>query len=381
MIEGPRAAKPEELQKAVELVDEVFLSRRKIPLTMREIFPHVFCEENIQNIRVIVEDGRPISHIALWEGELLLYGIWLRVGFMGSVCTHPDYRGRGYATLLVRDSLSKMRDDGVELVLISGFRDLYVRAGCLEAGWVYHYRIERGELKPIGGDLEITMYETNDLPDLVEIYQREPVRYRRNLNEFRLLVERGINSNVPLSLYIARRAGRPVAYASTGLFPDGEDELNVFEYAGSREAVIKLVRYIQDETGVRFVCLDVPHQDHELLSLLELQGLEKPPSQAQASMSIINPKSFLEKVKPYLEERTERRIRVLELRKLEERANLIIDRDEVLLERPEALTQLFFGAPDRLRYSGQPRMRVRGVPRYLRRALPLPTPTYGLNYL
>ncbi|MBS7612631.1 hypothetical protein KEJ48_00045, partial [Candidatus Bathyarchaeota archaeon] len=82
MIEGPRAAKIEELPQIVKLTSWIF-GFEKHGVYLDKVFPHVFCEKNIENLRVIVSDGRVVSHLGIWEGWLNFYGFWLKVGLIG----------------------------------------------------------------------------------------------------------------------------------------------------------------------------------------------------------------------------------------------------------------------------------------------------------
>lgn len=375
--EGPRAARLDELQDVIQIVNSIFLPRERFIFSMSEVFPHVFTEDNLDNIRVIVRDGKPVSHLCIWEGELHIYGVWLKVGLIGCVCTHPEYRRRGYGSLLVKDALIKMKKDGVDLVMVSGFRSLYRRFGCIEAGRVYHYILEKDRLSQENINLNIEEYKGDSLRSLIEVYQREPVRYRRSINEFRLLAERGINSNIPLKIYIARIRDFPIAYVSTGLTP--EERVEISEYAGSRSAVIQLLGYIQRTIRGRPLGLFVPHHDWELISLLEERGLRKPPSQAIASMAIINPESFLRKLKPYLEERME--LSSFEINESKGVVKLVINGKETTFKKSEDITAFFFGIPEKVRYPLQREMLVKPYPKSLKEILPLPTPIYGLNYL
>ena len=111
-----------------------------------DYFSQLFNMGNLENLRVITYDGKLVSHVGIWEGEILIYGCRFKVGMIGSVCTHPNYGNRGYASALVEDAFSKMRRDGIDLVLVSGYRNLYGMVGCVEAGKVYTYDISRGNL-------------------------------------------------------------------------------------------------------------------------------------------------------------------------------------------------------------------------------------------
>ena len=382
MLEGPRAAKLDELSKIIRLVNSVFMSRRGLPPVMGDLFPQLFNKHNLENLRVIVQDGNPISHVGIWEGKILIYGCLFKIGMIGSVCTHPEHRGKGYASALVEDAFSKMKKDHVDFVLISGFRNLYRRAGCVEAGRVYTYKIKHGTLDLNRENIRIEGYKEGQVKDLVEVYQREPIRYLRSLEEFRLLAERGFQcSDIKLKINIAKGGGKPLAYIATKFIYD-ENEPSIAEYAGSRDIVLCLIENLFKDLNIETLKLTVPHHDSSMLHLLESQKLEKPRSEATASMAIINPQSFLEKIKPYLEERMGKKEShkfVSDL--MYGQINLYLDGKEVGFQDPQALTLLFFGAPEKLKDPSQPKVKINPYRESLLNVLPLPTPMYELNYI
>jgi len=382
MLEGPRAAKPNELPKIIRLVNSIFMSRPGLPPIMGELFPHLFSKNNLENLRVIVQDGNPISHVGIWEGTILIYGCLFKVGMIGSVCTHPDHRGRGYASALVKDAFSKMRRDHVDFVLVSGFRDLYRRAGCVEAGRVYMYRIKCGALDLNGDDICMGPYKRGHVKDLIEVYQREPVRYRRSLDEFKLLAERGFQcDDVKLKIYVAKSRGGPLAYVATEFLSWG-NEPSIAEYAGPRDIVLCLIDNLFKELNLETIKLTVPHHDLSMLRLLESQKLGKPRSEATASMAIINPQSFLEKIQPYLEEKMgERESHKFVSDLTHGKITLYLNGKEAGYQDSRALTLLFFDAPEKLKGSSQPEVKIEPYPESLLNVLPLPTPIYGLNYI
>jgi len=119
-----------------------------------------------------------------------------------------------------------------------------------------------------------------------------------------------------------------------------------------------------------------------MLYLLEEQNLEKMPSEAPASMAIINSQSFLEKIQPYLEEKMgEKESRRFIHDLVHEKIRLHLNGEETSFSDSRALTLLFFGAPDKLRAPPQPEVKIKPRPESLSHALPLPTPIYGLNYI
>lgn len=68
---------------------------------------------------LIIADGRPAGCIAIQNDVEPEYG---GDGYIGRVAVHPDYRGRGYAHLMLRFAETALRDRGakkVRLVVLS----------------------------------------------------------------------------------------------------------------------------------------------------------------------------------------------------------------------------------------------------------------------
>lgn len=382
LLEGPRAAKSDELQKIIDLVNEIFMTRRGLPPIMGEAFPLLFNRNNLENLRIIVKDGQPISHVGIWEGDLLIFGSWFKVGMIGSVCTREDFRGRGYASTLIMDAIQKMTNDGIDLVLISGDRNLYKRFGFFKSGLIYNYSIPYGKLEVENGQskLNFVCYDECWLRDVVAIYQREPVRYRRSLEEFNLLLKIFTKplkyTSIRNRIYMAVVNNRPLAYIATSLFLE-TNFLKIWEYAGSRNAIIHLIDYIFKTKHINNLEITVPFHDAEMLGLLEKHGLSRPPLDSEASMLILNLKGFFENAKYYLIERlgTELVSRI-DVRDVNGKIELFLGDEDFTLEKSE-FTLLFFDSPEKER----PREKIEPIRKFLGEALPMPTPIYGLNYI
>jgi predicted acetyltransferase len=65
--------------------------------------------------RVIEVDGAVVGYLRIFDRRMWLRGARLRAAGIGSVGTHPDYRRRGLATALLRDTLALLRRDGYHL--------------------------------------------------------------------------------------------------------------------------------------------------------------------------------------------------------------------------------------------------------------------------
>ena len=385
MIDGPRAAKIEELPQIVKLTSWIF-GFEKYGLYEDSLLPHVFCSRNIENLRVIAVNGEVVSHLAIWKGWLYIYGIKLKVGLVGCVCTHPNYRMKGYASALVKDAFMKMSKDGVDLVMISGARSLYSRAGCVEAGILYDYRIPVSILKDLTSGLEwlkVERYTEDKILDLVNVYQREPVRFRRSLEEFKMLAGR-VHLEVQglLNIFISYLADKPISYVALtgGLWEKAMSELTVPEYAGSRIAIIRTLYEASKILGAEYIKLLIPYGDWEFMGLLDKVGLKPKASYAPASLAILNPVNFIEKIHPYIEEKigvnTNFNVKVYD-----NCFEIHVSGENIKLEDPRSLVLLIFGKPEIIRNPDTPKFDFSVFPEILKKVFPMPTITYGLNYI
>ena len=65
--------------------------------------------------RVVVVNDRVISTLRVWERRIRVGTSLVTIGGIGGVCTHPNYRGVGYASALMRDTIDYLRTTGCDL--------------------------------------------------------------------------------------------------------------------------------------------------------------------------------------------------------------------------------------------------------------------------
>ncbi len=123
---------------------------------------------------VVVVGGRIVSTLRIWDRRVHLGATPVRMGGIGGVTTHPDFRERGIATRLMEHAAEYMRDDGYELGLL--FSAIPARF-YLRLGWccvpLTGFRAElRRAPKPGRSALEMLPFdETRDLEETVALYQ------------------------------------------------------------------------------------------------------------------------------------------------------------------------------------------------------------------
>jgi len=387
MIDGPRGLMPDELDKLMEdVVNGVYNPR------MRGIFPTLFCEENVDHLRIIRVDGKIVSHIGIVVRDMVINGCRIAVGNVGAVCTHEDYRKRGYAWAIFEDAMHKFRAEGVDMFLVSGFRSLYRLHGCTHVGKVARYKVTRNMGLPEIA-VEARPFDSVDLPAWATLHRGEPVRFHRPYDDFRKLTERSPEHGRGF-LYSIWKDDDITAYAVLGRSRDGGVHLD--EYAGSRLALLSAVQAWCGEfnvpsflnkslqafsKGLQGIGIPVPMYDFELRNLLDSIGAEAKYDNTGGTITILHFPRLCSKLRPVFEEI----VGCMTARKLtfQEQDGLYkigLDSDEIVLDDAQDAARLIFGDPagrdERTEISAQGELRD-----VIEAIFPIPRPEYGLSFI
>ena len=224
-----------------ELLDDVF--RRSKGVTDQSQltdFPLVFAPSNYHNSRVIVEDGRIVSHSALWQRELIVDGERLKAGVIVSVATHPHYRLRGHAAALMRDLQSTLRTQAYDLAMLwTSVPDFYRKLG-------WETVVPRGSIvtvnsrsvpAPIEGPYEFARFDpARHLDDVITLHELEPVRFARSRDEALKLL------TLPkVDVWVATRDAHVVAFLVDA---QAINKRGLIEYGGESDGIAALVGYV-----------------------------------------------------------------------------------------------------------------------------------------
>jgi predicted acetyltransferase len=87
-----------------------------------------------EELRVVVRDGRVVSCLTLIHAGLFMHGVCLPMGGVRHVATDPEEQNRGYASALLRDSLRKLRRQGLVTSVLFPFSFRYYRKFGYELG-------------------------------------------------------------------------------------------------------------------------------------------------------------------------------------------------------------------------------------------------------
>jgi predicted N-acetyltransferase YhbS len=399
MPDGPRALRPDEWSQLNELVSAVFRPE------MFHDYPQLFNEQNRQNLRVVAEDGKVVTHVGMTERAATLAGCRIDVACIGAVSTYEAYRGRGFASQAFQDCCDKAAADGIDIMLISGGRGLYTRVGCRQVGQDWDFAFDTDTvraLQPRGAGYRIVPVGAGAIPVLRSLYQREPVRFLRRREDWEMAFACGVVMNVAADFWgvTYEGAGATAATEGEGLVayaivhqPDKVRRrsaadprlVRVVEFAGDRAAVAAALPQLLDHYGAQRVTIHVQGGDLALHRLLSQAGVAGAPAGASGTLRVINFRQLMDRCRPLLAERIGDGA-AGELRfESDERpgsalGGFTIRSGGEYLRVPDlgALACYLFGSPRRepAPVEGSPR-----IASLLAGALPLPALWYGMNYV
>jgi predicted N-acetyltransferase YhbS len=153
-------------------------------------FPLILSPENREFQLVCrAPDGRMAGCIAALCREFITSCGPLAVAGIGSVVTHPDFRGKGLSSALQNEMLALLEGKNIPLaVLWSDQPEIYAGRGFQPAGWEIHAEIPETlqQVVPQAGET-IREYREEDLAVVESLYSRHPLHTCREEGDSRTL--------------------------------------------------------------------------------------------------------------------------------------------------------------------------------------------------
>jgi predicted acetyltransferase len=164
------AVRPDELESLLDLICEAFV----LPLEpARDIYykdPYL----NLNNKRVLRVDGQIVSCLTVADTTVGLNGSSVRVGGIAGVATRITERGKGYAGLLLRDTLDFLAAEGYVLsALIPYSSHFYRRLGWELCGTACRYVTAPMFLPSAQEARHVRPARKDDLPALEKLYRTD----------------------------------------------------------------------------------------------------------------------------------------------------------------------------------------------------------------
>ena len=110
-----RAAKADERDEIVDLISAVFVEKCRPRYASQHYQDSTYA---LDQSRVCVVDGKIVSYVRVSDRSMYIGEAVLKLGGIGMVVTSPEYRGRGYASALLRDAIAYMEAQNYDLSLL-----------------------------------------------------------------------------------------------------------------------------------------------------------------------------------------------------------------------------------------------------------------------
>ena len=237
-----------------------------------EEYPLVFGEQPSGRTLVVEADGRVVSACAILVRDLILPGVGMRVGLVGSVATHPDHRGKGHASRLLERAERELAAEGCLAALLwADEPDFYERRGWTELGSECDFVVAADMMDRLPAPDGVRAAAPDDRGAIHRLYSLHRHRVDRSAEETATLL------GCPgMEVLVVQRERDVIAYSCLGRGADLDQ--TVHEWAGAPEDVLRLVRAHHERRAARGVhgsiYLMTPATAVELHAVLE--GLDVP---------------------------------------------------------------------------------------------------------
>ncbi len=254
MIRGPEVASRDEMESLVEL-SEVCFPKDRDAGGMLPRWPHCFMSNSTPF--VIRDGGRIVSQVICVDQSVMVGSKTLRVGGISGVCTHPDYRGRGFMTKLLRYAIAYMRTQGFAISDLGGDTQRYRRFGWENAGRRCVYRITKRSLSataPPEGFVALPYEPTQaNLTSTLTLHNQEGWGLRRDEALHRALLGR-----LGKETWLCAFGDRLECYA---VVERSAEYVKIVEVAGSEDGFHFLVQHLCD-LGTEALSVSLPFGHH-----------------------------------------------------------------------------------------------------------------------
>ncbi|MBF6599693.1 MAG: GNAT family N-acetyltransferase [Dehalococcoidia bacterium] len=223
----------------------------------------------LRHARVAVIDGRIAGYVRIFARRMVVAGLAVVAGGIGSVATRPDLQGRGIATALLEDAVARMRQERMEVsFLFTGIPAFYERLG-YQILRQPEITLPRATARSGGASLyAVRPAAAGDLPRLLAIYRMATgdatgaiIRTPRGWTD----AQHWLDERPAL---VATRGGVVVAYIRSRCRDFGHQILEAECAPDHADALSALVRAVAQETcSCDALVASVP-TTHRLASLL-----------------------------------------------------------------------------------------------------------------
>lgn len=301
-----RLVKADEMQVAVALADSIF--RDPDHTSMGIAFSNVFAGELGQSYGAF-EEGKLVSFMGVVPSVICVGNARLHVCSIGSVCTAPDGRGKGYASQLLELVKEHARRAGASLLLVSGDLPIYRKADCRYYGAMEWVRITADALamrkmESYHSDgVQLRELQPTDWLQLANLAHARAVRFEQSVFDLaRLHQAQAVASCYKLvhELFVAQKADGSIGAFAIIAVPGAvrtDTTPFVVEWAGDAELAHRLFTYAMQKHEWNALRIPVMWHQSELASAL--QGYEAEADRNSGTIHVIDAVRLQQQLMPY----------------------------------------------------------------------------------
>ncbi|SEG57426.1 GNAT family N-acetyltransferase [Paenibacillus sp. UNC499MF] len=333
-----RLVKPDEMTGAAALADSIFRDGEQV--SMAAGFPYLFSAVTSYSFGAYGEDGRMTAFMGLLPSAVRIGAARLNVFSVGAVCTAPEARGHGVAGKLLDAVKEQVAAADGDLILVSGTRSLYTRAGCRTFGTIRRYTLTP-EMAPAlreaasgaaaaaqagagaadtaappasqagasGGAAAAEPFlcrewTRSDLPALAKLAASREVAFEQSQWDLAMLIDAQAYARcVKLGhrVYVAERRGVPAAFLVAALPGSLRPKMTPFaiEWAGETPAVAALLAHALETAAPEKLDVLASRHDARLAALLQ-EHAPFADEQILGTVYVPDAARLFRRLKPYL---------------------------------------------------------------------------------
>ncbi|MCJ8013976.1 GNAT family N-acetyltransferase [Paenibacillus sp. KQZ6P-2] len=307
-----RKVLPHELSEAAALSNFVF--RQPEQKSMCKLFPYLFNPGISHSYGAFTEEGNMVAFMGMVPEIIRLGSARLHVFGLGSVCTHPDYRGQNIASRLLEECMDHAKRSGASLVFVSGDRSLYMRSGCQYFGRVSFAALNHTAASALQADAAegwtIRSMVPEDIFAVTGLLSAAQAGYEQGPTQLLTLLGASAIPEIyrlDSQALVAIRNGKIQAFAVAAVHStDGRstasshDPSQAVEWAGDVQGCALLFAEMLSRFPAQQMIIPVPWQEERLLELLKASGAKVSDGQNSGTVWMTDAAKLLAQCAPLL---------------------------------------------------------------------------------
>jgi len=251
------------------------------------------------DILVMEEDGKIVSNVLTKPYKAYIRGATLKGAEVSAVATDERYRGRGFASALLKEAVHRMRDKGYDISTLGGLRDRYSRWGWENGGAIRTYILTRRSIKRASNHegVTLTKYDATNpsvKKKIIEAYEGMVIHMIRQDIEHDLTYDRPLVLGAEVWVVDSTAGGFAYVVISRSA---GRDSATILEFGGEPRALIPGLRRAFEEWHIEEIRVPSPNIYAGWVPVLE-EVSEWWSVQPCRQINIINLRSCMRKLLP-----------------------------------------------------------------------------------